>query len=167
MISINLQGVQFVNNALQHLPRQAELATKNAVKNAVRTGLIKAVESVKSRYALKSISDFTGSLSAQSSGLSGQIVAKGQLLSLRKFAVNPRRRINQRGKYIKAEVLKGVQKQLQTAFWAFGNKTLFQRQGTRTDLKSLKGPAPAEMLNKVKDPVVQSIEKVLSQTFRM
>lgn len=163
-VTINAEGAAA---ALSRMPNATKKALKSASRKTLQAARREAVSKVKQRYT-SPVGLFTSSLSVRPSASGGAIKSKGERNSLYKFKTNPQGRITQRGRYIKAEVVRGQGGVLPKAFRTSSGPNIFERLGAkRLPIKKLKSVAAPSMLNapQVREPVLQKIETEFPKHF--
>ena len=156
-VTVNLESAVA---ALARIPGAAQKAVKQASRKTLQSAKREAVAKVKARYT-SPVGLFTSSLSLKTSASGGSIKSRGSKNPLEKFRATPAGRITQRGRYIKAEVVRGQGGLLKKAFRKSGGASIYERLGARRfPIKKLKSVAAPSMLNvpEVREPVMQKIE---------
>ena len=161
MLSVRVQNLDAVVAAIGHIPGAVEKAVKIASRKTLKAAKKEAISRVKQRYT-SPIGLFTKSLQLKVTGSGGSLSSKGSKLGLNKFKTAPQGRITQRGRYIKATVVRGQGDIIKKAFRQSGNESIFERVGaSRLPIKKLFSVAPPSMLNvpQVREPVLRQIEE--------
>mgnify|MGYP003571271022 CR=1 FL=1 len=152
---------------MSRIPGAVQKAVKSSARKTLQSARREAVSKVKARYTSPT-SIFTGSLSVKSSASGGAIKSTGSRNPLEKFKATPSGRITQRGRYIKAEVVRGQGGTLPKAFRKSSGASVFERLGAnRFPIKKLKSVGAPSMLNvpQVREPVMQKIETEFPKHF--
>lgn len=169
MISISAEPVNIeqVARGIAHIPGAIERAAKNAIRRTLRGARKDAGTLAKKRYTLPA-GIVTRSLSIKVSGFSGEMTSKGFRNPLEKAKTNPKGRIKQRGKYIRAVVVRGQGGIIKRAFRKSGGTSIFERVGaSRFPIRKLKTVSAPSMVSHptVSIPVINKMEQRLGINF--
>lgn len=162
MISISAEPINLetVLRGIAHIPGGMERAAKNAIRRTLRGARKDAGTLARQRYTLPA-GIVTKSLKISVGGMSGEMTSKGGRNPLEKAKTNPKGRIKQRGKYIRAEVVRGQGGLIKKAFRKSGGNSIFERVGaSRYPIRKLKTVSAPGMVShpSVSTPVQNKIE---------
>ena len=167
MITVELRNIEQVSAAISHIPGTVEKAVKSSIKKTLTQSQKEAIRLVKNRYT-SPINLFKTSLKKKVSGTQGRLDSQGSAIPLHKFQHSPNYRINRRGKFIKATVVKGQGGILEKAFKSNSLPVLFEREGQpRLPIKKMFSVSAPQMLNAepVREKVQDLTERFLAENF--
>lgn len=166
MITIEPVNIEPAINLLSRIPGGIEKATRRALKRTLKGGRRYAGTLARRRYTLPA-GIVTRSLSVKVSGFSGELRSRGGRNPLEKAKVNPKGRIRGRGRYIRAEVVRGQGDFLPKAFRPSGT-AIFERVGrSRYPIMRLKTVAAPQMVGhpSISEPVADRLAQRFSIEF--
>lgn len=155
-----------VIEALARIPGGIGRAARNAIRRTLKGGRKDAGTLAKRRYTLPA-GIVTKSLSVKVSGMSGEMRSRGGRNPLEKAKTKPKGRIRTRGRYIRAEVVRGQGGELPNAFRPYG-AAIYAREGRpRYPIKRLTTVSAPGMVShpSVSEPVVSKMEQRFSVNF--
>lgn len=154
-------NVEQVFRGLAHIPNGIERAAKSAIRRTLKGARKDAGTLTRRRYTLPA-GIVTKSLKISAGGLSGEMTSKGSRNPLEKAKTNPKGRIKQRGKYIRAVVVRGQGGIIKKAFRKSGGSSIFERVGAkRFPIKKLKTVSAPGMVShpEISTPIQNKIEE--------
>lgn len=167
MPEIELVNLDSAVIQLSLIPGKAEKAARLALRKTLDSAKKFAKKEVRKRYTIREVEEVTGTIMTQfSGGLSGKIVSRGPRISLEHFKATPRGRIEKRGKYIFASVVKGQGGILKRAFRPRRGGIIFGRNGkSRLPISKLYAHSAPQMLShkRVADPLKKHIQNELQK----
>lgn len=167
MISFRIEPVNLdeVARGLSGIPGALQKVTKRAIAKTLRLAKKDAKNLSKHRYTLPP-SIVSKSLTTVNSGMSGVMTSRGERNPLEKAKVNPKKRIERRGKYIRAEVVRGQGDIIQKAFYKRSGGRIYERlTAKRFPIKRLKTLSAPQMLSHptISTPLQNNIQANLSE----
>lgn len=166
MISISLDpvNVEPILRSISHIPGAIEKATRRAIKRTLAGAKQTAAQLARQRYTLPA-SIVRNSLELRvGSNFSGYLKSRGTRNPLDKAKTTPKSRITRRGKYIRAEVVRGQGDIIKKAFRKFGGGSVFERTGkNRFPIHKLKTVSAPQMVGhpSISKPVIAKIQNRL------
>jgi hypothetical protein len=170
MISLDISFIesqlQYVRNALRHIPGASEKAMMRAINRAVAGGKTDAIEQICTEYAIKpsDVKKTIKVIMAKPGKLEAKIISIGSPLPLMKFRVNPKK--PSRSRKVVAGVKFSTKASLPHAFiqkMSNGHVGVFERKAgkggervKRLPIKQLYAPSFPQMLGN--DEVLKYIE---------
>lgn len=167
MITITSSGVNESVYRLNVTADEVSRKSRQAIRKALQAAKKTAVQRARARYTAKA-SILTKSLKIKVSGNSGELVSRGSRNPLQEFKVNPKGRINRRGKYIRAEVVRGQGGVLRLAWRKSSGESIFERKSAmRFPIRKLYSVSAPGMLSvpEVSDRVVEEMRRALEANF--
>lgn len=166
MITIEPVNIEPVIAALSRIPGGIERAARSAIRRTLRGGRKDAGTLTRRRYTLPA-GVVTSSLSVKVSGLSGEMRSRGGRNPLEKAKTNPKGRIRTRGRYIRAEVVRGQGGVIPKAFRPYG-AGIFAREGrSRYPIRRLSTVSAPGMVShpSVSEPIINKMSQRFSVNF--
>ncbi len=170
-IELTIDQMEKAEEMLQHLPGEAPKAMASALNRAAQSARTEASRKVREKYYVKH-KDVTSTIKiyrANPSDLSAVVTSRGNLMTLSKFRVTPKRPQPRRKAPIKVRVQRGEGGPIKGAFVArmkSGHVGVFKRVGkARLPIEQLYGPSIPQMLDSktVREWVEQKAAEVLDQ----
>lgn len=162
MITIEPVNLEPAINLLSRIPGGLETATRRALRRTLKGGRKSAGTLTRRRYTLPA-GIVTRSLSIKISGFSGEMRSRGGRNPLEKAKTNPKKRITRRGRYIRAEVVRGQGGTLPKAFRGYG-PAIYQRVGSsRYPIMRLTTVAAPQMVGH--ESIAEPIAEKMTQRF--
>ena len=168
MINFRIEPVNLdeVARGLSGIPGAIQKVTKRAIAKTLRFAKKDAKILSKRRYTLPP-SIVSKSLTLSNFGMSGELSSWGSRNPLEKAKVNPKKRITKRGKYIRAEVVRGQGDIIKKAFWSptIGSGIYERLTENKFPLKRLKTVSAPQMLShpSISTPIQNNIRENLSE----
>ena len=149
---------------LEGVPIRSKLLS--AVRNTINDGKQEARARIIARYTAKSPLAL-GKTRSRVSGLTGTLTFSGKRNQIKKFQINPRRRINPAPKGgVFAQIVKGAGGNLSRAF-LLNNGAVMERVGRpRLPIKNIKTIALPGMAKAVKDYVLRKMDQTLERSLQ-
>ena len=166
MITIEPVNLEPVISALSRIPGGVERAARSAIRRTLKGGRKDAGTLTRRRYTLPA-GIVTRSLSIKVSGMSGEMVSRGGRNPLEKAKTNPKGRIRTRGRYIRAEVVKGQGGTIPKAFRPYG-AGIYEREGAaRYPIRRLTTVSAPGMVSHptVSEPVINKMSERFAVNF--
>lgn len=166
MITIEPINLEPVIAALARVPGGIERAARNSIRRTLKGGRKDAGTLTRRRYTLPA-GIVTGSLSIKVSGMSGEMRSRGERNPLEKAQTNPKGRIKRRGRYIRAEVVRGQGGILPKAFRINGAAIFERVGGSRYPIQRLKTVAAPQMVGhpSISEPIADKMAQRFSINF--
>lgn len=166
MITIEPVNIEPTINLLSRIPGGVELAARRALRRTLKGGRRTAGTLTRRRYTLPA-GIVTRSLTVKISGFSGELASRGSRTPLEKAKVNPKKRITRRGRYIRAEVVRGQGGILPKAFRGYGS-AIYERVGSsRYPIMRLTTVAAPQMVGhpSISEPILDKMAQRFSIDF--
>ena len=166
IITIEPVNLEPVLSALSRIPGGIERAARSAIRRTLKGGRKDAGTLTRRRYTLPA-GVVTRSLSIKVSGMSGEMRSRGGRNPLEKAKTNPKGRIRTRGRYIRAEVVRGQGGILPKAFRPHG-AAIYERVGrTRYPIQRLTTVSAPGMVShpSISEPIANKMSQRFSVNF--